>query len=187
MESLTECETCLQQFNYDQRRPRFLLCGHTVCTLCIKVTLALNSRTVNCPYCRIPLDQNKTNAEAFPTNYKVLKMMDLQKQQIKNNHHDTTEKPNELKIMKKNVIEKTATQILSCRTQLALLQERFEQLRFERCIFKEKNYGLLENLQKSEVKNLMLHRRIHEMSGSIIEGAHLLHRLETAGHCMKDA
>ncbi|XP_069166431.1 uncharacterized protein [Procambarus clarkii] len=45
-----ECEVCLEDYDTEERRPRSLSCGHSLCTSCITETLMRG--VLKCPFCR---------------------------------------------------------------------------------------------------------------------------------------
>ena len=38
MEEFVTCGVCLCEFDAEVRKPKFLMCSHTVCLLCLKVS-----------------------------------------------------------------------------------------------------------------------------------------------------
>lgn len=50
MEEDLECEVCFQSFNEDDRQPRALPCGHSLCTVCINN--GITKEEYKCPSCR---------------------------------------------------------------------------------------------------------------------------------------
>lgn len=45
-----DCDVCFHQFNEENKQPRTLSCGHTLCTICI--TDGITSGQLTCPFCR---------------------------------------------------------------------------------------------------------------------------------------
>ena len=71
MESLEEiltCKICMERLNDQERKPLFLLCGHTFCQKCLRFVYKK-------PLLSCPLDKTVHRFEAFdkiPTNFSVL-------------------------------------------------------------------------------------------------------------------
>ncbi|XP_063606234.1 ankyrin repeat domain-containing protein 17-like isoform X1 [Penaeus indicus] len=64
-----ECEVCLEDYDKNERRPRILSCGHSLCTSCITETL--NHGPLKCPFCRSPHVVNVRFAAEVPVNFTV--------------------------------------------------------------------------------------------------------------------
>ena len=77
-----ECEVCTLPYNKDQRAPRiFALCGHTICSECLRSLLQkTSSDTLNCVFCRTAHTlniQNLTDLTIFPKNLSIISLMDV--------------------------------------------------------------------------------------------------------------
>lgn len=74
MESLEEiltCSICIEIYNDTERKPLFLLCGHTFCAKCLR--LVFQKPNLVCP-----LDKKIHKFDSFdkvPTNFSVLKVI----------------------------------------------------------------------------------------------------------------
>lgn len=54
-----DCEICLLDWNLNDRIPKILNCGHSICKLCvidIYNTNKLNSDKLKCPFCKYDLN-----------------------------------------------------------------------------------------------------------------------------------
>lgn len=72
---ILECSICLECFDSNEKKPLILPCGHTFCRQCVKDIKDNNSE---CPFDRKPVD---LPFEGISTNFTLLELIDLQKQQ----------------------------------------------------------------------------------------------------------
>ena len=47
-EDLSTCCVCLDLYNKDERKPKFLPCGHTLCLRCVEVNIDSSSNHISC-------------------------------------------------------------------------------------------------------------------------------------------
>ncbi|XP_043913872.1 E3 ubiquitin-protein ligase TRIM32 isoform X2 [Protopterus annectens] len=69
-----ECPICMETFNEDQRRPKLLNCGHTICRQCLEKLVADSINGVRCPFC-IKVTKLR-NPSQLTDNLTVLKFID---------------------------------------------------------------------------------------------------------------
>jgi zinc-RING finger domain/PHR domain len=63
------CQICTERYNLEEKKPRFLDCGHTFCTRCIKV---LNSKPeLMCPVCSFKFDHAESIERFKPTYFLI--------------------------------------------------------------------------------------------------------------------
>ncbi|EFX71321.1 hypothetical protein DAPPUDRAFT_308939 [Daphnia pulex] len=87
--SLFECCVCYSFYNRDFRKPKYLMCHHTVCLDCICKTLESSDSSflqVRCPLCRVLTTiQSKDINQALRTNQDILDFMDIWIYKLSNN------------------------------------------------------------------------------------------------------
>ncbi|XP_068205041.1 uncharacterized protein [Palaemon carinicauda] len=69
-----DCQVCLEGFDNEERRPRCLSCGHTLCTSCL--TDILGQGQLLCPFCRLPHNGPVNAVEDVPINYTVVSLLE---------------------------------------------------------------------------------------------------------------
>ncbi|GLJ52384.1 hypothetical protein SUGI_1114330 [Cryptomeria japonica] len=72
-----DCPVCWDRFDVNNRMPRLLYCGHTVCQLCLEylpTETSLGQRWIRCPECRIPCVWR--GVQQLPKNYILLHALD---------------------------------------------------------------------------------------------------------------
>lgn len=84
--SLFECYVCYSFYNNDYRKPKYLVCHHTICLDCICKSMESSPSGVRCPFCRVwteigSMDVNK----ALRTNQDILDFMDIWLFKLTNN------------------------------------------------------------------------------------------------------
>ncbi|CAL4067802.1 unnamed protein product [Meganyctiphanes norvegica] len=192
MDSILECEVCLQHFNYGVKRPRFLVCGHTICSECISESLSntkSNDGTLACPFCRMSCGVDKKETKDFPTNYKVLNIMkphttDAEASKYKKELQDSL---HELSSMKSSAVEVTVSQIEACKDHLDQNQSLLQQLQVEKEIFNQKKTGILKELQTVEAQEAKHMKKLHNLQVSMVKGENILLRLVRMKHCIQSA
>ena len=96
------CHVCRCEYDADVRKPKFLPCSHTVCILCLRVSLFLNVFQYNelkinnlmqviyrggniaCPTCHLFFGQEP---DSLSTNQYVLQMLKLKEKKIKKDNN----------------------------------------------------------------------------------------------------
>eukprot|EP01060_Flectonema_neradi_P019728 TRINITY_DN2704_c1_g1_i1.p1 TRINITY_DN2704_c1_g1~~TRINITY_DN2704_c1_g1_i1.p1 ORF type:complete len:165 (+),score=25.60 TRINITY_DN2704_c1_g1_i1:43-537(+) len=70
---MPECPVCIREYvsTIPQRCPRVMVCGHTLCSVCIR-KLATSRKTVSCPSCR---EVSKVPIKGFPTNFALVEAL----------------------------------------------------------------------------------------------------------------
>ncbi|OMJ75423.1 hypothetical protein SteCoe_25429 [Stentor coeruleus] len=97
---ILECSICLECFDSNEKKPLILPCGHTFCKQCVKDIKDGNSE---CPFDRKPVE---LPFESISTNFTLLELIDLQKQEeIKKKNVEEVKKENAEQVKKKNVEE----------------------------------------------------------------------------------
>ena len=71
MEALKECAVCFCSFDTKERVPRFLPCGHTLCSQCLANTIKQPTLR-RCPFHNQCLNPYQNSADSFPMNYALL-------------------------------------------------------------------------------------------------------------------
>uniref|UniRef100_A0A8R1HS07 RING-type domain-containing protein n=1 Tax=Caenorhabditis japonica TaxID=281687 RepID=A0A8R1HS07_CAEJA len=89
---LLNCLICYRQFNRDDRKPKVLMCGHTVCEDC---TVHLRDVRpfpdhMRCPTCRLYV--TKTPNQRFVTNFQILACLE-EKERLDKEAAEKSEKP----------------------------------------------------------------------------------------------
>ncbi|CAL4148668.1 unnamed protein product, partial [Meganyctiphanes norvegica] len=152
MESLLECEICLVRCDNDDRKPRVLPCGHTVCAQCIASSIKANDGRLDCPFCRVSCGQGPgpLEAEDFPINITIVKMLEAEAQKASANnspHHQPTES---LEQMKQEEINITACHVLSCAGLMSRLKVHKQNLQSHQLIQAQMKTELLEALTRHQ-------------------------------------
>ncbi|MGH0183848.1 UNVERIFIED_CONTAM: hypothetical protein FKN15_013079 [Acipenser sinensis] len=86
-----DCVVCYHRYHGLVRRPRQLLCGHTFCSLCLKLLLGAREETgstgstegsplygVTCPLCRRVTPVPDTSVRHLPENQRILELLSCQ-------------------------------------------------------------------------------------------------------------
>lgn len=71
LEGVLTCSICMEAYNESDRKPLFLLCGHTFCGKCLR--LVYHKPSLNCP-----LDKKTHKFESFdkiPINFSILNLI----------------------------------------------------------------------------------------------------------------
>ncbi|CAL4179735.1 unnamed protein product, partial [Meganyctiphanes norvegica] len=66
-----ECLVCFSIYDDKDRRPRFMPCGHTLCSLCLGRAITENSKA--CPKCR--RNYPASDVEDLPVNFSLMGMV----------------------------------------------------------------------------------------------------------------
>ncbi|CAL4083567.1 unnamed protein product, partial [Meganyctiphanes norvegica] len=69
-----ECLVCFSIYDDKERRPRFMPCGHTLCSSCLEKAITENSKT--CPKCR--RSYTASNVENLPVNFSLMGLVTSQ-------------------------------------------------------------------------------------------------------------
>ncbi|KAK7081153.1 hypothetical protein SK128_006549 [Halocaridina rubra] len=69
-----DCQVCLERFDNEDRRPRCLSCGHTLCSSCLSDIIVQGP--LLCPFCRLPHNGQASSAEDVPINYTVVSLLE---------------------------------------------------------------------------------------------------------------
>ncbi|EFX82378.1 hypothetical protein DAPPUDRAFT_302628 [Daphnia pulex] len=79
LEELVTCNICLNQYDEEIRKPKFLQCSHTICLECFQATR--QEDTVTCPFCRQrTLKDNGDDEEwVLPNNQYALEILKLKR------------------------------------------------------------------------------------------------------------
>ncbi|XP_026288213.2 uncharacterized protein LOC113213382 [Frankliniella occidentalis] len=67
-----DCTICMEDYDQEQRAPKILPCGHTVCLQCLQ-GCAQGSRRQRCPTCRAIFNVSPTS---LPNNFDLLRLID---------------------------------------------------------------------------------------------------------------
>ena len=70
---MPECPVCIREYvsHISQRCPRVMMCGHTLCSVCIR-KLSTTKKTVSCPSCR---EVSRVPCKGFPTNFALVEAL----------------------------------------------------------------------------------------------------------------
>ena len=67
MESIFECGVCFKYYNFNEKKPLSLPCGHTFCLDCLK---QINKQSqIKCPFDK---SVHNSHVDLLPVNYAVL-------------------------------------------------------------------------------------------------------------------
>ena len=69
-EHLIECLICLEKYNDDNKRPKVLECGHSLCAKCLNQYF---NNTFTCPTCKVK--PKAASADKININYDFLNLM----------------------------------------------------------------------------------------------------------------
>ncbi|CAL4101029.1 unnamed protein product, partial [Meganyctiphanes norvegica] len=128
MDSLLECEVCMERYTEIKRRPRSLPCGHSMCHTCIKDSLKTHMGYLECPFCRHTCCDTPKTAEDFPATFAILRILEPEQAEPEeitnpsapNLDDDTPEK-------KETQLAITESYVMSCKEKLNYLdQHRYE-------------------------------------------------------------
>ena len=65
-----DCPVCLERYDHKDHLPKILMCGHTLCVVCVQGVLG--DDTLHCPTCRQQLNITLRQVKRLPTNMNTL-------------------------------------------------------------------------------------------------------------------
>lgn len=148
MESALKCEVCIVAYNSNEQRPRFLPCGHSMCSSCIKETLRSCNNTLACPFCRTQCGTGFKTLDDFPTAFALLNLLDKTNKKTYAGALSTIDKANKVYLEKKqSEYDSSMSRISNCNRHLKkLLHSKKLQETMIKSIETEQNK--LENFKK---------------------------------------
>ena len=85
MESIKTCNVCFFSFDAKEHTPRFLPCGHSVCSHCL--TSFLNNPLLRkCPFDNLSFSHAQNSLAAFPINFVVMEMLEQKNNNLCKTH-----------------------------------------------------------------------------------------------------
>lgn len=115
-EDLSTCCVCLEFYDVENRKPKFLTCHHTLCLNCIITMLASRNRLV-CPKCKMICTVPTTGPERLFTNMYALTIIEL----WKNNRHQWCLKC--LAVPKSNCFANHSQSIADCKEDIKQIKK----------------------------------------------------------------
>lgn len=127
MESSLECEVCMVPYNSNEHRPRFLPCGHSMCSSCIIETIRTCHSNLSCPFCRTECGTAVKTVDDFPTAFALLNLIDNSGPKASSGALSPRDKENKVYLEKKQAeYDCSVSHLSNCNDQLAKLLQAKE-------------------------------------------------------------
>lgn len=121
-----DCPVCMEQYDNEERCPRCLSCGHTLCTTCVAAIIGRGP--LDCPFCRNTHFFPVTSAKDVPVNYTVVSI--LQEASVFTSKRKSSAL---LAEVKKEVNELITSQLMSFNSRLTHLKD------FKQCLSEQQS------------------------------------------------
>ncbi|CAL4169383.1 unnamed protein product, partial [Meganyctiphanes norvegica] len=162
---IPECSICCEGLDDSVRRPRCLPCGHTICTMCIDMSIVKGDRT--CPSCRQP--HNVEAASNLPVNFFLEEM--FQKMALKSceTSRNNTETSADVRKNKEIITSETNDYLYSIEIGIQELQN---ELILKASLIDSQQANLTQMLAEVEClkKDIQKEKEVkHEIEGTIDE------------------
>ncbi|XP_045119556.1 uncharacterized protein LOC123509362 [Portunus trituberculatus] len=168
-----DCQVCLEPYDEEERKPRCLSCGHTLCNSCIADCLSRGP--LLCPFCRLVHAAPVTRASDVPVNYTVINLLQDTSYSLVSQRAETL-----LAEVKKEANEFTTSQLVTCNCRLTRLHD-FQQRLNEQCSVHRVHVQALRSLVERHEGLLQdMTSRSEQAAATITEGKEIKSRLESA-------
>jgi len=194
MDLLLDCEICEENFDHKDRRPRFMRCGHSLCSECIARSLEKNEGKLNCPFCRYSSDSSTAKVSDFIENFTLLKMIDAEEQKQKqtcalgnSKSESVLYKESSLETLRQIEVDGLPACISSCNERLEELNTTVKEFQVENNALEAKKTKLHLEIDKLENDKRELNSKTELHESNIIETLDLLSKIESSMECLKSA
>ena len=168
-----DCQVCLEPYDEENRKPRCLSCGPTLCNSCIADCLSRGP--LLCPFCRLVHSAPVTRASDVPVNYTVINLLQDASYSMVSQRAGTL-----LAEVKKEANEFTTSQLVTCNCRLTRLHD-FQQRLNEQCSVHRVHVQALRSLVERHEGLLQdMTNRVEQAAATITEGKEIRSRLESA-------
>ncbi|CAL4166887.1 unnamed protein product, partial [Meganyctiphanes norvegica] len=193
MDLLLECEICKDKFDHNDHRPRFLKCGHSLCSQCIGRSLETNEGKLKCPFCRGSTELAIDQISNLPENFTLLKMIDAEDQKQKSHVSEiletspipvketsSNEPESDLEILRQIEIDGSLAFTITCNDRLEDLKKKSKELKLEKDTLDDKLKELLFEIEKFESRKIKINSEIRVHEVNVSETMDLIQKVEAS-------